>query len=250
VTAASILCCPVSSPDPQTRPPRGALIVVAVGLLASLAAALLTNEDLVGAATLEWTSSSDVPDSKPIEIPGSGMTMRLVDAQLRATEPNFAGYKLYRSSSVLEIDAGAPVGHGRIHCTTRVPKRVIVAKTTQRRAAFPVSTSDEAKLQKQEVKENLLLEFNARGSELALLEFEDAFDDYTNVDGVKVEWPPFHPGREEWRWFLPAGQPAEPLRLGFASVWRTRETPAAQTTCTLTTDAGSATVRTGATLAG
>jgi hypothetical protein len=226
------------------------LIVIAVGLLASLAAAALANEDLVGAANLEWTSTREFPDSKPAEVPGGGGSMQLVSGQLRATEPNFAGYKLFRVSSVLRIDAGTPVGQARIKCTTLVPKNVIVAKTTERRAAFPLSTSDEAKLQKQEVKEKLLLEFNARGSALSVLEYEDVFDVYTNVDGVKVEWPPFHPGREEWVWFLPAGQPEQDLELGFASVWRTRKEPAAGNTCTLTTGAGSATVRNGDPIAG
>jgi hypothetical protein len=236
----------VSSADPKTRPPRGAIIVVAVGLLACLAAALLSNEDLVGAAALEWTATREFEDSKPAEVPGGSGSMRLLDGELRATEPNFAGYKVYRVSNVLEIDAGSPVGHGRIKCTTTVPKNVIVAKTTERRAAFPLSTSDEAKLQKQEVKEKLLLEFNARGSALSVLEYEDVFDEYTSIDGVKVEWPPFHPGREEWVWFLPGGQPQETVKLGFASVWRTREQqPAAHNTCTLITGAGSATVSSG-----
>ncbi len=240
----------MSLKDPQSRPPRGAVIVVAVGLLACLAAALLTNEDLLGAAQLEWTQTREIPDSKRVEVPGGGGEMRLSQGQLRVTEPNFAGYKLYRVSQVLEIGAGTQVGQARIKCTTTVPKNVIVAKTTERRAAFPLSTSDEAKLQKQEVKENLLFEFNARGSALSLLEYEDVFDEYTNIDGVKVEWPPFHPGREEWVWFLPKGQPEEDIELGFVSVWRTRKAPAASNTCTLTSEAGTATVRTGAAVSG
>lgn len=223
--------------------------MIAVGLFACLAAAVLANENLLGAARLEWTKSKEMPDAKPVEVPGGGGEFRLVDSEIRATETNFANYKLFRVSSVMEIDAGTAVGQARIHCTTRVPKQVIVAKTTERRAAFPLSTSDEAKLQKQEVKENLLLEFNARGSALSLLEYDDVFDLYTNVDGVKVEWPEFHPGREEWIWFLPAGQPEETIRLGFASIWRTREIPAASNTCTLTTEAGEVTVRNAASLA-
>jgi hypothetical protein len=248
--ARPILCRAVSQRDPQNRLPRGAAIVVAVGLLACLAAALLSNEDLLGAAQLEWTQDQEMPDSKPTEVPGGGGEMRLTSGQLRVTEPNFAGYKLYRVSQVLEIEAGTEIGKGRIKCTTTVPKNVIVAKTTERRAAFPLSTSDEAKLQKQEVKENLLLEFNARGSELSLLEYEDAFDAYTNIDGVKVEWPPFHPGREEWVWFLPSGQPDETVKLGFASIWRTRKAPAAGNSCTLVTGAGTATVKSGAAVSG
>lgn len=224
--------------------------MIAVGLFACLAAALLANENLAGAARLEWTKSRPIPDSKATEVPGGGGELRLRDGKIRASEPNFAGYKLFRVSTVLEIDAGTAVGQGRIRCVTRVPKRVIVAKTTARRAAFPLSTSDEAKLQKQEVKENLLLEFSARGNALSLLEYEDVFDAYTNIDGVKVEWPPFHPGREEWVWFLPAGQPEQKVRLGFASVWRTRGVPAASNACTLTTSNGEVTVRNAASLAG
>lgn len=212
---------------------------------------MLANENLVGAARLEWTQDRELPDPKPAEVPGGGGEMRLTGGKLRVTEPNFAGYKLYRVSQVLEIDAGTQIGQGRIRCITRVPSDVIVAKTTApRRAAFPLSTSDEAKLQKQEVKENLLLQFSARGSALSLLEYEDVFGTYTSIDGVKVEWPPFHPGREEWIWFLPAGRPQRDVRLGFASVWRTRKTPAARNTCTLTTDAGTATVRSGAAIGG
>ncbi len=248
--ALPVLCRAVSLTDPQNRPPRGAVIVVAIGLLACLAAALLSNEDLLGAAQLEWTQSQEIADSRPVEVPGGGGEMRLTEGQLRVTEPNFAGYKLYRVSQVLEIGAGTQVGQARIKCTTTVPQNVIVAKTTERRAAFPLSTSDEAKLQKQEVKENLLFEFNARGSALSLLEYEDVFDKYTNIDGVKVEWPPFHPGREEWVWFLPAGQPDKDIELGFVSVWRTRKAPAASNTCTLTSDAGTATVRTGGAVSG
>lgn len=213
-----------------------------MGLLASLAAALLANENLVGAAQLQWTQSGDLPDSRPAQVPGGVAEMRLVDSQIRASEPNFAGFKVYRVSAVLEIGPGAPIGQARIECTTTVPKRVIVAKTTARRAAFPLSTSDEAKLQKQDVKEKLLLEFSARGSSLSVLEYDDVFDKYTNIDGVKVEWPPFRPGREVWRWFLPEGKPEQAVRLGFASVWRTRGAPAAGNSCTLANGSGSATV--------
>lgn len=232
----------------ESRPPWGALIVVAVGLLASLAAALLANANLVGSAQLEWTASKPIPDSKAVALPGSEAKIRLVEGKLRASEPNFATFKLYRVSSVLQIDAGAPIGRARVECITRVPRHVTIATTTVRRAAFPLSTSDEAKLQKQEVKDNVLLQFSARGSSLSVLEFADVFDKYTNIDGVKVEWPPFRPAQEVWRWYLPEGKPGKPVRLGFASIWRTREAPQASNSCTVTTGDGPATVTQAASL--
>lgn len=231
-----------------SRPPRGALVVVAVGLLASLVAALLANANLIGSAQLEWTSGGSIPDSRAVALPGSEAKVRLVEGKLRASEPNFANFKLYRVSSVLQIDAGAPLGRARVECVTRVPRHVTIATTTVRRAAFPLSTSDEAKLQKQEVKDNLLLQFSARGSSLSVLEFGDVFEKYTNIEGVKVEWPPFHPSREVWRWFLPEGRPGKAVRLGFASVWRTREAPQAANSCTVKTAGGSATVSQAASL--
>src|SRR3954447_2993000 len=99
----------------DSRPPRGALIVVAVGLIATLAAAALANENLSGdAAQLEWAQLREVPDSKPAAIPGGRGEMRITDAGLRATGTNVSGYSLFRSAAVLRIDAGAPVGGARI----------------------------------------------------------------------------------------------------------------------------------------
>src|SRR3954453_16098685 len=86
--------------DGPDRPPRGALIVVAVGLIATVAAAALANENLSGdAAQLEWVQLREVPDSKPAAVPGGGGGMRLTDAGLRATGVNVSGYLLFRSAA-------------------------------------------------------------------------------------------------------------------------------------------------------
>ena len=47
----------------------------------------------------------------------------------------------------------------------------------------------------------------------------------------------------------PPGRPSEPLRLGFASIWRGAAVPAAHIACTLTTSAGSATAATAGAMA-
>jgi hypothetical protein len=228
--------------------PRGALIVVAVGLLACVAAALLATDKSSGAAAqLEWVQEKPLPDSRPVSVPGGGGQMRLTEAGIRATGTNTSGYSLYRVAAVLRIDAGAPVGGARILCSMRAPGRTEVAQTPGSRASYPRSSEE---LIKQGVTDNVLVEFASNGTDLAVVEFGDVFEigangeSFADERGIKLEWPAYRVGREQWEWFLPPGPPAQPLELGFASIWRTTAIPAAKIACTLTASAGEATVRT------
>lgn len=227
----------------DNRPPRGAIAVVGVGLIATLAAAALaTDEPLGSAAELEWRANTPLADSKPAAIPGGG-AMRIDEAGIRVSESNISGYRVYRAAGVLKIDADSSVGQGRVRCATRVPGSALVAHTPGSRAAYPRSSSGES-LIKQEVPEVTLVEFNVQGGELATLELGDAFDAFTDEPGVVVSWSPYRKGAQEWQWGLPPGRPAEPLELGFASFWRIAGTPKARLSCTVETAAGRATVRT------
>lgn len=222
--------------------PRGALIVVAVGLIATLAAALLATDRSSGSATqLEWVQEATMPDSASIAVPGGGGEMRLTEAGLKATGTNFSGYSLFRVAAVLRIDAGSPVGGGRIRCSTRSP-RGFVAQTPKSRATYPRSSQ---KLHKQDEPEVVLVEYSSHGGGLAVLDFEDVFrDGFAAEEGIKLEWPTYREGEERWEWFLPPGPPSEELALPFASVWKTTVIPRARIACVLTTSAGTATVGT------
>jgi hypothetical protein len=227
----------------DSRPPRGALAVIAVGLVATLAAALLATDEPVGsAAELIWESKAPLPDSKPVAIPGGG-SMRLSEGGIRASEENVSGYRIYRVASVLTIDAGSAVGRGRVRCSTHVPARAIATHTPGSRAAYPRSSSGE-NLTKQDVPEKVLVEFNSHGTDLGVLELGDAFDTFVDQPGVVVSWTPYRKGVQEWQWGLSPGKPKLPLELGFASFWRTPTTPSAQIVCTVQTGAGKATART------
>ena len=235
--------------ESKIRPPRGALIVIAIGLLATVAAALLaTSDKSAGAVVLEWEVEEKLPDSKSIQVPGGGGTMQLIDAGLRGTGRNVSGYQLYRSAATLSISKGAPVGGGRVTCKILVPRRqTIVAHTPNNRGSYP-RPSEEEDLIKQEVPEQVVVEFTAHGTDAAIVELGDAFEEFVGERGVTVSWAPFRIGRQGWQWGLSSGRPAKPLDLGFASVWRTTGTPTAHISCTLTTSAGSAGVRTGGSL--
>jgi hypothetical protein len=230
----------------ETRPPRGALAVIAVGLIATVAAALLSTDQPIGAAELSWEDKAPLPDSRPAAIPGGG-AMRLTEAGIRVSALNVSGYRLYRVAAVLKIGAGSAVGQGRVRCTMQVPRRAIVAQTPGSRASYPRSSEE---LIEQEVPEKALVEFSSNGTDLATVGLGDAFGSFADERGIVVEWAPFRLGQQIWQWGLPAGRPGKPLKLGFATIWRATGTPVAQITCTVETGAGTATVRTTGTLAG
>jgi hypothetical protein len=231
----------VSSGD---KVPRGALAVVAVGLVATLAAALLANENLAGeAAGLEWLQATKLPDSDPVAVPGgNGETMQLTRASIHATGVNVSGYSLFSSGAVLGIDAGSPVGSARIQCTMRAPNGTEVGQTPGSRASYPRSSEE---LSEQDTPESgVQVEFSSHGTGLAEVELEGLPDQFATERGIKVEWPTYRIGVEHWRWYLPPGPPSAELELPFVTVWRTTKIPSAEIGCTLTTSAGEASVRT------
>jgi hypothetical protein len=229
--------------EKKNRPPRGALIVVAIGLIACIAAALLSTDEASGeAAQLEWVRRAPMADSKAVPLPGGG-TMRLTEGAIRTTGTNVSGYSLFRVSSQVRIDAGAPVGGGRILCDVSGDGRAEIAQTRGGlRATYPRSSTG---LFTQEVPEVILLFFSSHGTELAVVELDGLPPHWSTEKGVKLEWPEFQPGVEHLEYFLPAGKPKQDLVLPFETIWRTTSPPGTKIACTLTTSAGKATARTG-----
>ncbi|HEY7456747.1 MAG TPA: hypothetical protein VH703_05680 [Solirubrobacterales bacterium] len=227
----------------ETRPPRGAVVVVAVGLIATLAAAWLATESVGGSSVeVEWIRSTPLPDSAPAAIPGGG-SMQLGEAGIKATEDNVNGERVYRVEAVLRIEAGSAVGQARLRCRMRGGPGAELGRTVNSRGAFPRS-SGEYNLTKQDVPGSVGIKFHSSGAEYASLEFEDTFATFTDLRGVVVSWAPYSPTSQEWQWGLPEGRPGTPLRLGFASFWRTVRGPEAHISCTLENRTGAASVRT------
>lgn len=223
--------------------------MIAVGLIATVAAAVLATESVGGSSVeLEWVRQTQIPDSRLASIPGGG-SMQLSDGGLRATEDNIEGERVFRVTAVLGIEAGSAVGQARVRCRMRGGPRAELGRTVNSRGAFPRS-SGEYNLTKQDVPGSVGIRFHSRGAEYASLPFEDAFPTFTDLPGVVVSWAPYRPKSQEWQWGLPSGRPAKPLKLGLASFWRTTGTPAARIACTLDNSGGSATVRTSGELAG
>jgi hypothetical protein len=234
-------------PSEKLQAPRGALAVIALGLLATVAAPLLISDEFVGATALSYEGDRMLEDSRPAELPEGG-TMQISDAAIHSTRPNADGYKVFRVSGALSIDPERPSRGGDVLCTIRVQPPTIIARTPNKRASYP-RPSDGPKLEDQDVPETSIVQFYAKGTDLIAVDLDDAFSSFTNRDGILVEWIPFREGRQQWAWRLPAGERGR-TTLSFASFWRTTGEPAARIACRRTTGDGSARVRTGGALGG
>jgi hypothetical protein len=234
------------SGTPDNRIPRGAIAVVVVGLLATLAAALLTAGKGSGeAAHLEFVQQRAIPPSKAVAVPGSGEAkMSLLEGKIQATGTNVAGYALFRVYSILKIAKEAPVSKGRVVCATHATSRTSeIAQTSGGlRALYP--RSSEEGIYGQEVPETVLIGFHSHNYELAVLEVGDLPERFTTIEGVKLEWPEYEVGTEHLDYFLPEGKAKGAIELPFYTVWRSQEPPAAKVSCTLEVAAGKATVET------
>jgi hypothetical protein len=238
-----------SSVSADERIPRGAIIVVVVGLLATIAAAVLahTGGGAGGeAAHLEFVQKAKIPDSKPVAVPGGKkLKMQLVGGTIKATGTNVANYSLFRVLSTVKIDAGARIG-GELLCAVNAPRTgtLIAQSSNGLRMLYPRSSEDG--VSGQEVPLTILAKFASHGDLLAVLEeiTEDMPENFTTIEGVKVGWPEYEEGTEHILYHLPHGKAKTAVELPFYTVWKSKEAPAAQISCTLETKLGKATVKT------
>lgn len=240
-----------SSVSPENRIPRGAIAVVVVGVIATIAAALLTGGSSSSEfAHLEWVQQAKVPDSKAVAVPGGDGKMQLVHGKIQETGTNVEGYSLFRVLNTLKIDAGAPTGEGKLVCSTKVlSSNTLIAQTHgELRATYPRSSEDG--IYGQSVEEEIIVKFASHGHTYAVLEVgEELPEKWTTVQGVKLEWPEYEVGTEHLRYLLPQEKQAKAIELPFYTVWRGTKAPAAEVSCELDVSAGKATVDTKAEIA-
>ena len=228
-------------------PPRAAIAVVIVGLLACAVAAYATTiENASEAAHLEWVQEASVPDSEPVKVPGGEQKMKLTDGLIRATGTNVSGYSLYQVATVLQIEKEAPTEEAKIVCSIAAPNGTEIGQSYYGlRALYP--RSSETGIYKQLREERLSIDFSSHGHSYAILEVGDLPVRFTSEKGVKLEWPHYEKGTEHLEYTI-AGKPKNTLRLAFNSVWKTTAVPKANISCTLKNIAGKATVTTKAAL--
>jgi hypothetical protein len=236
-----------SSVPLDERIPRGAIVVVAIGLLATIAAAVLSGGGGSGeAAHLEFVQKAKIADSKKVAVPGSKTAkMQLVGGTIKATAMNVAGYSLFRVLSIVKIDPGGRIG-GEMLCAIHAPRRDTEIAHSDRGLRMLYPRSSEDGVSGQEVPNTVLARFASHGDGLAVLEeiTEDMPEGFTTIQGVKVGWPKFEEGTEHLLYYLPHGKAKTTVELPFYTIWKTRSAPAAKISCTLETKVGKATVET------
>jgi hypothetical protein len=234
---------PAAENGQDSRPPRGALIVVVVGLLACVIAALAATGKGEGeAAHLEWVKTARFPNSTPATVPGGPGQMRLTDTNIMATGTNVSGYSLFRAATILRIPAGSPTSGSEILCTVKGLNHAEIGQSSGGlRATYP--RSSEEGIYKQLVPEEVFIDFSSHGSETAELDIFDMPQGFTSEQGVKLEWPEYEGGTERLKYLI-AGTPKGELELPFFTVWKATKAPGAAIACTLTSNAGEATVET------
>jgi len=246
-TVAPVSDAPDRTPQ-DARPPRGALIVVAVGLVACVVAAVASTGKGEGeAANLEWVQNRSVTDSARVPVPGGRGEMGFVGTAIHATGTNVSGYSLFDVATTLRVSGGSPIGGGQVLCTVKSDHNTEIAQSGGGlRGTYP--RSSEEGIYGQEVPETVLMDFSSHSSELASLEVLDRPRRFTTEPGVKLEWPEYKVGVERLKYFI-AGKPKNDLELPFFTVWKTTATPAAAISCSLTTSAGTSTAKTQVALA-
>jgi hypothetical protein len=195
--------------------------VVVVGLLACVAAALLTSSPSSGEEQLTWDVTGTIPDS------ATG-PLQITHAAIDSTRPNASGYKLFRVSGTTQADVGSFAGAVPVSCTVKAPKRSILGRTPGKRASYPLPSND---LASQAVPDVSVVRFNAKGTDTVGVPVSDAFSNYTNVKDAKVDWAHYKPGRQTWNWVLRPAARTRPVSLSFATMWRTTSTAGGAIAC-------------------
>jgi len=206
--------------------PRAVPVVVAIGLLLSLAAFALNRGDWEASADLEWMTVEEIAAPPPAPIDGGGR-IELARTTLSAIPATERGELLFRVSGVLLLDR--PDDKATARCDVSGPSSTRIARTPNLRAAWPRPSED---LRIQEVPDLMVVDFSDDGAELLGLPVRDSFRRYTDSPApISVGWDGFSDRQQNWIWSLPRGTGAGPATLGFAVVFKTYRRPATRIVC-------------------
>lgn len=224
--------------------PRGANLVIAVGLALSVLSHLLETET-TGADEINYEADRVIPSASRATAAGK---LQITDAQIATTRANAsgAGYRLFRVAAVFRIAPPPSAAARAARCTIRVPGSAIVARTPHRRASYP-RPSDPFQLAEQPVPAAVVIEFSSRGKARVAAELDDALGRFIHGGHAALEWGEYRPAAQTWLWKLQA-RPGAAVSLGFASYWRSQQEQEARIACSARSGAGNGQVRASGTL--
>ncbi len=220
-------------------PPRGAVVVVAVGLLVTVAAILLSRDPGGVGEDVPYKTETDFPDSPTVALEGGG-DAKIVDGVISTTADNDFGDRLYRIEASLRVRAGG-AKIDQVRCRLELPEGVHIGQSDGRRAAFPrplADTADDA------IKEGASVEFETDDAALAGVLLRNAFFKYVIGGNPSVNWPNLAEGQQTWLWRFP--DPVDSTRINFAIILVSEGGQTVPIACSPETSAGTqlATART------
>ncbi|HTU14151.1 MAG TPA: hypothetical protein VMF31_03045 [Solirubrobacterales bacterium] len=216
---------PTKNPD---RIPRGALVVVAIGLIATLGVLGLDRLGGGTSAELEWTTVEEVKTPPKAAVGPGGVSMDRTT--ISAIGQNGGGEAIYRIAGAITVDSGGKQTPVQVRCDIEsLDPDSEIARTPKRRAAWP-RPSDE--LQAQEVPESAVVKFNAVGNDVLGLPMRDVVRRYTNtLSSSLVDWDGYDPRIQNWVWDMRDGTGPSPAVLGYVVIFKSAEKPDASLKC-------------------
>jgi hypothetical protein len=194
-------------------PPRGALIVIAVGLLVCVVTAAVARDP--GAVGNDVTLSAAAPlRDSPIAPLGPGGRAQLLNGFVSSTDPNDLGDRLFKVEVSLNADAGGGYRVNRIQCLAEGPPGTHIPHASGRRAAYPTPT-DDASIHA--IREGASVEFPNGDAELAGVKLRDHFFHYVIGGKPSVEWPGLAERHQAWIWKY--HKPVAKTRINWAIMW-------------------------------
>ncbi|HZK16001.1 MAG TPA: hypothetical protein VFC52_05390 [Solirubrobacterales bacterium] len=218
-------------PAADDRFPRGAILVVALGLLVTVAVAWASDENLVSSKALPWAISEPgaLPGTGPVAL-GSDGSLRLSSSGIDSTEPNSEGARLFQVGGEIIVRPPAGSRLTRVSCRADTDPPTVNARTPNRPAAYPGPTGE---LHEAPWPGDVPINHSEQGSPYSTVTLPIAYQGYGGEPGIEVDWGDWQTGSQEWIWTLtPERERADaPARLRFVSLWRTIERPAITIRC-------------------
>jgi len=193
-------------------PPRGAVVVVAVGLVVTVLAVALTRNPGQAGATVDYKTQTKFPQSKTVKF-GQGGNTQIVHGLLSTTDANEVGDRLFTIEATLRAKAGSGAKITQASCQLKLPQGILMGQSEGRRAAFPrtlANTADDA------IKEGVPVDFSNGSESQAGITLRNVFFKYVIGGNPSVVWSDVAAGQHTWLWRYPT--PVPKTRINFAAV--------------------------------
>jgi hypothetical protein len=193
-------------------PPRGAVVVVAIGLLVTVMAVALTRNPGQAGAAIDYQTQTKFPQSKTVKFGQDGNT-QIVNGLISTTAANDVGDRLFTIETSLRVKAGGGTKITQASCQLKLPRGITMGQSEGRRAAFPrplANTADDA------IKAGVPVDFANGSDEQAGITLRNVFFKYVIGGNPSVGWPNLAAGQHTWIWRYPT--PVPKTRINFAAV--------------------------------